>query len=90
MPLRQSFCWWTFAGRGVPDRALLEKAKAIGYEGVEMIGEEHFDRARDLGFALASHVGHQSIDRGWNDLAQHSRLEADLHVTLALAQSIKS
>jgi hydroxypyruvate isomerase len=86
MPLRQSFCWWTFAGRGIPDTELLQKAKAIGYEAVELIGEEHFDRARDLGFVIASHNSHQSIDQGWNDFSQHPRLEAELHAGLALAQ----
>ena len=84
--LRQSFCWWTYAGRGVSDADLLQNAKAIGYDGVELIGEELFDQARDLGFAIASHGGHQSIDRGWNDLSQHGRIEAELHQSLALAQ----
>ena len=86
MPLRQSFSWWSFAGRGVPDEELLQKAKALGYDGVEMIGEDYFDQAHDLGFVIASHVGHQSIDRGWNDLSQHPRLEAEMHVSLTLAQ----
>ena len=86
MPLRQSFCWWTFAGRGVPDRELLQKARAIGYEAVELIGENHFEQARDLGFVIASHGGHQDIDHGWNDPGQHSRIEAEMHVSLTLAQ----
>jgi hydroxypyruvate isomerase len=84
--LRQSFCWWTFAGRGVPDLKLLQAAKAIGYEAVELIGEEHFERARDLGLTIAAHGGHPHLDRGWNDLANHPQLQADLESNLALAQ----
>ena len=87
MSLRQSFCWWTFAGRGVPDPELLQAAKAIGYEAVELIGQEHFKRARDLGLTIASHNGQRSLDRGWNDLRNHSQLAAELHSSLALAQS---
>ena len=86
MPLRQSFAWWTFAGRGVPDQDLLQNAKAIGYEGVEMLPPALFDRAQDLGLVLAAQNGQGSLDRGWNDLAQHPRLEAELHSALALAQ----
>ncbi|MGI4790533.1 MAG: hydroxypyruvate isomerase family protein [Janthinobacterium lividum] len=86
MTLKQSFCWWGFAGHGVPDLELLQKAKAIGYEAVEQLGEELFQPARDLGFVIAAQSGHQSIDRGWNDLHEHPRLESEIHASLALAQ----
>jgi len=86
MPLRQSFCWWTFAGRGVSDPELLQAANAIGYEAVELIGKEHFEWARDLGLTIAAHNGQQSLDRGWNDRANHPQLQAELDSNLALAQ----
>lgn len=86
MPLRQSFAWWTFAGRGISDPELLQAAKAIGYEAVELIGKEHFQRARDLGLIIAAHAGQQSPDRGWNDPANHPQLQAELYANLALAQ----
>ena len=86
MPLRQSFCWWTFAERGVPASELLEAAKAIGYDAVELIGQEHFERALDLGIAIAAHQGQQSLNRGWNDPSLHPPLIAELHTSLALAQ----
>lgn len=87
--LRQSFAWWAFAGRGMPDQALLQKARAIGYDGVEMLPETLFDPALELGFVLATHNGQQSLDQGWNDPAQHPRLEAELHSALALAQKYR-
>ena len=89
MPLRQTFCWWTFAGRGVPDQELLRKAKKIGYAGVELIGEDHFRQAQDLGLVIASHNGQKSIDQGWNDPALHSLLEVELHSSLALASKFQ-
>ncbi len=84
--LRQSFAWWTFAGRGVSDLELLQAAKAIGYQGAEMLPETLFNQAQDLGFVLATQNGQRSLDQGWNDPAQHPRLETELHTSLALAQ----
>ena len=86
MPIRQSFCYWAFAGRGVSDADLLHSAKAIGYEAVELIGEALFDAARDAGLQIAAHSGPQSISEGWNDPAQHPRLLSELDACLALAQ----
>ncbi len=84
--LQQSYCGWTFSGRGVSDEELLQQAKAIGYDGVELIGEALFGQAQDLGLKIVSHGGQQNIDLGWNDLSLHSDLEAQVHSRLALAQ----
>jgi len=86
MPIRQSVSWWCFAGRGVADDEMLRQAKAIGYEAVELIGEDLFDRAQGAGLVIASHNGHQSIERGLNDPAEHDRIEAEIVRNLELAQ----
>ena len=86
MPLRQSYCGWTFAGHGVAEGELLQQARAIGYEGVELISETLFDQARDLGLEIVSHQGQPDIHLGWNDPALHSALEAEMYERLALAQ----
>ncbi len=85
MPIRQSFAWWCFAGRGHSDDALLKGAKAIGYQAVELMPREMFDRARDSGLAIASHGGHRSIASGLNDPSQHPRIEDEIRESLALA-----
>ncbi len=85
MPIRQSISWWCFANKGVADDVLLQKAKTIGYEAVELIGADRFDMARDSGFVIASHGGHQSISKGLNDPAEHDRIEGEIHKNLALA-----
>ncbi len=85
MPIKQSVSWWCFAGRGVDDATLLTRAKSIGYEAVELIGESLFDQVRDAGLNIASHGGHQSISRGLNDLGEHDRIEAEIDRNLALA-----
>ncbi len=86
MSIRQSVSWWCYAGRGVPDDVLLRGAKSIGYEAVELIDESLFDRARDAGLLIASHGGHQGIERGLNDPAEHGRIEGEITRSLALAQ----
>lgn len=84
--LRQSYCGWSFAGRGVPDAELLQQAKAIGYEGVELIRETLWSQAQDLGLEIVSHQGQQDIHLGWNDPALHPALEAEVYKHLAAAQ----
>ena len=86
MPIQQSFSWWSFAGRGVSDDVLLQKAREIGYEAVELIDVPLLERACDLGFVIATHQGHQSLSCGLNDLKEHARIEEEIAATLALAQ----
>ncbi len=86
MLLRQSYCGWIFAGHGVSDGDLLQQAKTIGYEGVELISETLFGQAQDLGLEIVTHNGQPDISLGWNDPALHSALEAQMHERLALAQ----
>ena len=86
MVIKQSVSWWCFAGRGVSDRDLLREIKEIGYETVELIDAPLFELARDNGLIIAMHPGHQSIDRGLNDLSEYARIEAEIHESLTLAQ----
>ena len=75
MPIRQSFSWWCFAGRGVPDGELLAKAKSIGYQAVELVPADLFQPALDAGLAIASHPGHPLEADGLNDPACHDKIE---------------
>ena len=78
--------WWCFANRGVPDEDLLKQIKAIGYPAIELTEERLFGQAHDLGLVIASHGGHQGIEHGLNDPAEHDRIEGEIHASLALAQ----
>jgi len=75
---RQVFSWWAFADKGIDADGLLRGAKAIGYSGVELMPPELWDAARDHGLSIVSHQGHQSIESGLNDLAQHDRIEREI------------
>jgi len=60
-------------------------ARKIGYEAVELLPESLFDQARDCGFTIASHGGHDSIEVGLNDPANHDRIEREIDHNLELA-----
>lgn len=87
--MRQSFSWWSFAGKGTEDSDLLQGAKAIGYEGVELIGRALWDQAIDAGLSIAAIGGHGTIASGLNDPANHERIEAEITANLVLAQQYK-
>src|SRR5438270_1073735 len=84
--IKQSFTWWSFAGSGTEPRALLVAAKEIGYEGVELIGREHWDWVRETGLRIACHGGHRSLADGLNKRENHSRIEDEIRASLETAK----
>jgi hydroxypyruvate isomerase len=84
--IRQSLAWWCFGNRGVEARALLSAAKEIGYEGVELIGQEHWDLVREVGLRIVAHGGHRSLTDGLNKRENHARITDELHASLELAK----
>jgi hydroxypyruvate isomerase len=90
MPIRQSFCYPCFRSPDVSVEQLFRAAKAIGYEATEWwaVGPE-FDEvaaaAKEAGLRIASFTGHESIDHGLNDEAEHDRIEAELRASIDLA-----
>lgn len=84
--IRQSLAWWCFGNRGVEARALLTAAKEIGYEGVELIGQEHWDLVREVGLRIVAHGGHRSLTDGLNKPENHARITDELNASLELAK----
>lgn len=87
MSIQQSFSWWCFDNRGVDKLTLLRRAKAIGYDGVELMEPEDFELARSVGLKIVSHGAHASIDVGMNDRAEHDRIDAEICASLEMAQA---
>ncbi len=85
MALRQSFSLWSFEGRGVDAPDLLREAGKIGYAGVELLPPTLWGAAKEAGLQIVAHIGHESIGSGFNDPAQHPRITAEIHASLALA-----
>ena len=88
--MRQSFAWWSFThGRNVEPRSFLRDAASAGAQGVEMLPEELWPVARDLGLSLVTISGH-ALEVGFNDPARHAALreEVDRKIDSAAAGSV--
>ncbi|GHC01556.1 hydroxypyruvate isomerase family protein [Cerasicoccus arenae] len=83
--IKQSFCWWSYAQRGVENEALLSAAKRIGYEGVELIQPELWPMAQDAGLNIVSIGGHSSINDGLNRPENAAKIERELRTNIELA-----
>lgn len=76
--MRQSFAWWSFThGRDVEPRSFLRDAAGAGVRGVEMLPEELWPVARDLGLSLVTMSGH-ALEVGFNDPARHAALRQEV------------
>jgi hydroxypyruvate isomerase len=83
--IKQGFAWWSFemASRQVPD--LLRQAATIGYQGVDFLPRDRWQEARDLGLELTIIDGHEHIEVGFNDRANHRALADEVRRNLELA-----
>ena len=73
--MRQSFAWWAFT-LGNPDLdpvGFLRSVKEIGIDGVEMLPDELWPVAADVGIEQVTITGHD-IEVGFNDPANHPML----------------
>ncbi|MEV5568230.1 TIM barrel protein, partial [Streptomyces sp. NPDC052196] len=84
MTYRQSFAWWSFTS-DTENPALLDSAAEIGYQGVDFLPQDHWDRARDVGLELTIIDGHVSLEVGFNDRANHADLADEVRRNLELA-----
>ena len=83
--IRQSIAWWCFVrGEMTPER-LVRSAAEIGYDAVELVGQEHWQLVKDHGLAIASSNGHHSIEEGLNRREHHARIERELRANIELA-----
>lgn len=84
--IRQSVSWWCFArGECTPEK-LVRAAAEIGYEAVELVGQEHWALARDHGLVIAAVGAHSSLTDGLNRRENHARIEAEIRANLRLAE----
>jgi len=83
---KASLTWWSFANRGVADDELLRAAKRIGYDGIELAAEALWPAIVETGLSIASHRGHDSLESGLNNVANHDRIEREILANLELAQ----
>lgn len=84
--MKQSLAWWCYARGSIEPQELVHAAAEIGYEGIELVGQEYWQLIRDYGLTIASINGHASIEDGLNQRENHDRIERELLSNLALAE----
>lgn len=91
--LRQSFAWWSFTyGREVEPQRFLHEAADAGATGVEMLPAELWPAAHDAGLAIVTLGGHDPLEIGFNDPANHCALAEQVRetITTAAAEGIEA
>jgi hydroxypyruvate isomerase len=86
MPLKQSVAWWCLVPRLMAPEALVRAAAEIGYAGIDLAPQEHWQLVRDHGMAIAAVNGHASIEAGLNRREHHQRIEREILANLRLAE----
>ncbi len=76
--IKQSFSWWCFENRGVPAGVLLREAASIGYKGVDLLPNEHWDSAQTAGLTVTNGLGPRPLEKGFNQTANHAWLIKEL------------
>jgi hydroxypyruvate isomerase len=84
--IKQSLAWWCFQRGDLTPEQLVRAAAEIGYAGVELVKEEHWQLVRDHGLAIASVDGHRSIEEGLNRPQHHDRIERELVARIRQAE----
>ena len=87
--LRQSFTWWSFYTPKTDPETLLRRAAEIGYDGVEMLDEQLFSVAKDMGLDITTHRAHESIEKGLNRREHHDGVVRETETALKLAERWK-
>jgi hydroxypyruvate isomerase len=82
-PIKQSISWWCF-GKMQPE-ALLKAAVDIGYQAVELVGQEHWSLVKDYGLTIASVNAHGTIENGLNRRENRERICREVETNLELA-----
>jgi hydroxypyruvate isomerase len=62
----------------MPFLKLCHELKRIGYTGLELLPEGHWDFAKAQGLAIVTHGAHDGIVNGLNRIENHSRVAAEI------------
>ena len=87
MTIKHSFAWWSFATESITPDALIRAAADLGYDGIEMAPQEHWQVIKDHGLTLVNTQGHPLIAAGLNRREHLPAIETELKAKLELAQS---
>jgi len=86
MAFKQAVSSWPVGGLNDEQ---LRQVRAIGIEGIEMPDPQEYSRFHDLGFAIATIVGHNSLTNGLNKKENHARITDEIRANLEVAKENK-
>jgi hydroxypyruvate isomerase len=84
--IKQSVCYWCFAGKGASPETLIKEAAKIGYASIELPPQEYWGMIRDHGMVIATIGGHASLTDGLNKRTNHNRIEQEILKNLDTAK----
>jgi hydroxypyruvate isomerase len=84
--IKQSIAWWCYARGEMTPEKLVRAAAEIGYDGVEIVPQEHWPLVREHGLTISAHSAHHSIAEGLNRREHHDRIEQELLTHIKLAE----
>ena len=85
--VRQSASWWCFVPHLLGEREFLRALAETGYDGVELVAEEHWPLVREHGLEITAVPGHLTLDDGLNRLENRARILGELEAGLRLAET---
>jgi hydroxypyruvate isomerase len=83
--IKQSVCYWAFTRQATAE-GLIKAAAEIGFDSVEMLPEEHWEKVKAEGLQIAIMGGHQSLRDGLNKRSNHDRIEKELRESIDKAK----
>ncbi|MFZ4575780.1 MAG: hydroxypyruvate isomerase family protein [Phycisphaerales bacterium] len=83
--LKQSICRWCFGGVELSE--LCTKAKAIGYQSIELLGEKEWEIPAKHGLTCAVANGPTAIGNGYNRTENHDRFTKESERLLPLVKA---
>lgn len=83
--IKQSIAWGCFAPNEVGPEKLLAEVARLGFAAVEMLPQQYWKPAQDLGLKVAITGGHSSLADGLNRRENHDRIEKELRRNIELA-----
>ena len=83
--IKQSATAWSFVRDDMTPERFLNGLADIGFDGVELIAQEYWGMAKDLGLTVVTFGGHATLTDGLNRPENHDRIEQEILENLELA-----
>ncbi len=84
--IKQSVSWWCFVPHGMSEEDFLRALVDIGYQGVDLVPEEHWPLVQQHGLEIASIFGHATLDDGMNKVSNRERILRELQDNIRKAE----